>query len=205
VTLFSRRAAVVWLVGAAAAAGPLAAAAQTAEDPAAASIKAFYAAVESASGATDTDPKARFDALSDPVMKTFDLAAMTRLAIGPPWSKIPAPKQTALQDAFGRYFIATYASRLGAVAGGRFEVMPNPDARPNGRLVRTRITDKTGRETRVDYLVDAQGKVTDIYLDGTVSELAAMRAQFDMTLKSGGPDALETSLRQRVDKLLAGK
>ena len=79
---------------------------------------------------------------------------------------------------------------------------PNPDPRPNGRLVRTKITDKTGRETRVDYLVDQQGKVADIYLDGTVSELAAMRAQFDMTLKSGGPDALEASLRQKADRLI---
>lgn len=189
--------------GALAAAGPWPALAQ-AEDPAA-RIKSFYDALQAVTaGPQANDPKARFAALQEPVGNAFDLTAMARLAIGPQWSKIPAAKQSALQDAFGRYFIATYASRLGGVSGGRFEVMPKTEPRTGGRLVRTKVIDAGGRETAVDYLVNQEDKVVDLYLSGTVSELAALRAQFDPVLKSGGPDGLEANLRQRAEKALGG-
>ena len=200
--MFSRREILGVLAGAVVAAGPLAALAQ-AEDPAIALIKGFYDAVRSATGDSKAeDPKARFAALTDPVMRTFDIGAMARLAIGPPWSKIPAPKQAALQDAFGRYFIANYAQRIGGIKGGRFEVMPTTEPRTGGKLVRTKVVDAGGRETPVDFLVSPEGKVIDLYLSGTVSELAAQRALFDPVLKSGGPDALEADLKRRTEKAL---
>src|SRR5829696_2267142 len=203
-TVFSRREVLAMLAGVVAAGGPFTALAQ-AEDPAVARIKAFYDAVQAiTAGPKAADPKARFEALSQPVADAFDLAAMTRLAIGPQWWKIPAAKQAALQDAFGRYFIATYAGRLGGVSGGRFEVMPKTEPRTGGRLVRTKVFDVGGRETAVDYLVNQEDKVADLYLSGTVSELAALRSQFDPVLKSGGPDGLEANLRQRAEKALGG-
>ena len=202
--MFSRREALAVLAGALAAAEPYAALAQ-AENPAVARIKTFYDAVQAVTtGPQAADPKARFAALSEPVANTFDLTAMARLAIGPQWSKIPVAKQSALQEAFGRYFVATYASRLGGVSGGRFEVTPATEPRTGGRLVRTKVIDGGGRETPVDYLVGPEGKVVDLYLSGTVSELAALRAQFDPVLKSGGPDGLEANLRQRAEKALSG-
>jgi phospholipid transport system substrate-binding protein len=189
--------------GALAAAGPWPALAQ-AEDPAA-RIKSFYDALQAVTaGPQASDPKARFAALQEPVGNAFDLTAMARLAIGPQWSKFPAAKQASLQEAFGRYFVATYANRLGGISGARFEVTPNAEPRSGGRLVRTKVIDAGGRETPVDYLVGPEGKVVDLYLSGTVSELAALRAQFDPVLKSGGPDRLEAYLRERADKALGG-
>lgn len=181
---------------------PLSASAQ-AEDPAVARIQAFYDSLQSATTGS-ADPKQRLGAISEAMMRTFDIAAMARLAIGPQWSKIPAPKQASLQEAFGRYFIATYASQLGKASGGRFEVMPKTEQRTGGRLVRTRVTDAEGKTTPVDYLVNEDGKVVDIYLGGTVSMLATRRSEFDAALKAGGPDGLEASLRKRADQLLGG-
>lgn len=191
------------LMGAAAVAWPLSVAGQ-AEDPAVARIKAFYDSLQSAvAGASD--PTQRVAALSDAMTRTFDIPAMARLAIGPQWSKIPAAKQASLQEAFGRYFIATYASRLGQASGGRFEVLPTTEQRTGGRLVHTRVIDAQGRATPVDYLVNADGKAVDIYLNGTVSELASRRSEFDAALKAGGADALEANLRKRADEMAGRK
>ena len=111
-------------IGAAAAlAWPSGAGAQA--DDAAARIQAFYDSLQAA--LAESDPARRMAAVSEAMTRTFDIAAITRLAIGPQWSKIPAPKQASLQDAFGRYFIATYASQLGKAAGGRFEVLPKTE------------------------------------------------------------------------------
>jgi phospholipid transport system substrate-binding protein len=184
------------------AAVPLGAAAQ-ADDPALAPVKAFYDSLQSVILKTP-DPKQRTAALSDAVMRSFDIAAMARLAIGPQWSKIPADKQASLQNAFGRYFVATYGSQLGKAAGGRFEVLPNTDQRTGGRLVHTKLTDAEGKTTPIDYLVNQDGKIIDIYLGGTVSLIAARRSEFDTSLKSGGPDALEAYLKKRADEVGGG-
>ena len=45
-------------------------------------------------------------------------------------------------------------------------------------------------------------KIVDIYLSGTISELATQRSEFGAILKSGGPAALIESLRQQIDKLM---
>ena len=183
---------------------PLSASGQ-AEDPAAARIQGFYDSLQAAtSGPAAVDPKQRLGAISEAMTRTFDIGAMARLAIGPQWSKIPAAKQASLQEAFGRYFIATYASQLGKASGGRFEVLPKTEQKTGGRLVRTRVTDADGKTTPVDYLVNADGRVVDIYLGGTVSMLATRRPEFDAALKAGGPDALEANLRQRADQLMGG-
>jgi phospholipid transport system substrate-binding protein len=138
------------------------------------------------------------------MMQLFDISAMTRLVVGPQWNRISAAKKASLQDAFGRYFIATYASRLGQASGGRFEVLPNTERRSGGALVRTRITDADGKVTSVDYLTNPEGRIIDVYLNGTISELASFRSEFDTLLKTGGPDALESDLRKRAAELRGG-
>jgi phospholipid transport system substrate-binding protein len=173
-------------------------AAGQADDPAVARIEAFYDSLQSVTAGAQ-DPKQRLAAVSEAVMRTFDIAAITRLSIGPQWSKIPADRQASLQEAFGRYFVATYASQLGKASGSRFEVLPKSEQRAGGRLVRTRVIDAEGKATPVDYVVNADGRVVDIYLGGTVSMLAARRSEFDAALKAGGPDALEVHLRKRTD------
>jgi phospholipid transport system substrate-binding protein len=199
----TRRDVLIGMGALSAATWPIAAAAQ-AEDPAVAGIKAFYDALQSAtSGPKAADPKGRLAAVSEAIMRSFDIAAMARLSIGPQWSKIPEPKQASLQEAFGRYFVATYGSQLEKMGGGRFEVEPKPEQRAGGRLVRTRVVDAEGKTTPVDYLVNADGRVVDIYLGGTVSLLAARRSEFDATLKAGGPDALEANLRKRADDIMS--
>jgi phospholipid transport system substrate-binding protein len=178
------------------------AAAQT-EDAAVARIKAFYDSLQSAS-AQASDPQQRMAALSQTIMAIFDIPTMARLAVGPGWTKIPPAKRASLQEAFGRYFVASYASRIGQAAGGRFEVEPKTAQRSGGRLVRTRIIDGQGQATPVDYLVNREGLVVDVYLKGTVSELASRRSEFEAALKSGGADALEAYLRQKADEILGG-
>ena len=196
--MVTRRELLGGLGAAAALAWPSGAGAQA--DDAAARIQAFYDSLQAA--LAESDPARRMAAVSEAMTRTFDIAAITRLSIGPQWSKIPAPEQASLQDAFGRYFVATYASQLGKAAGGRFEVLPKTEQKMTAggrRLVRTRVIDGEGKATPVDYLVNAEGRVVDIYLGGTVSMLAARRSEFDGVLKKGGPDALEAHLRKRTE------
>jgi phospholipid transport system substrate-binding protein len=175
-------------------------------DPAVVRIRAFYDALLAVmQRAAQLGPQGRYDKLAPTIKETFDLAAMTRIAVGPAWASIPSEQQAALVEGFTRMTIATYASRFDGFSGERFEVSPTADVRTTGRVVRTRLLPASGEPVMLDYLMRGSGetwRVVDVYLTGTISELATRRSEFGSILKSGGPSALIESLREQTAKLM---
>jgi phospholipid transport system substrate-binding protein len=149
--------------------------------------------------------KGRYDRLAPVIEATFDLPAMTRIAVGPRWTSIPKEQQAQLVDAFSRMTIATYASRFDGYSGERFEIDPDVDARGSGSIVHTRIVQPKGEPVTLNYLMRKSGgkwKAVDVYLTGTISELATRRSEFNSILDAGGPQALIGSLRQQTDRMM---
>ena len=101
--------------------------------------------------------------------------------------------------------IATYANRFDGYSGQSFEVDPEILSRNTGRIVRTKFLRPKDEPVTLNYLMRGTGdawKIVDIYLSGTISELATQRSEFGAILKTGGPAALIESLRQQIDKLM---
>ena len=175
-------------------------------DPAVVPIRGFYDALLAVMKQADQlGVRGRYDKLAPVIRSTFDLAAMTRIAVGPDWTTIPAEQQTALLDSFARMTIATYANRFNGYSGETFEVDPEVLTRNTGRVVRTRLLRLKEEPVTLNYLMRGTGdswKIVDIYLSGTISELATQRSEFGAILKSGGPAALIESLHQQIDKLM---
>jgi phospholipid transport system substrate-binding protein len=149
--------------------------------------------------------KGRYDRLLPVIHNTFDVDGMMRVAAGAGWEAASPAQQAGLVDAFLHMMTATYASRFDEFTGERFEVSPAVDQPPGYKLVGTRLIQSNGKAVTLNYLMRnaADGwKIADVYLDGTISELAARRAEFASIIRSGGPDALAGSLRQKADKLL---
>jgi phospholipid transport system substrate-binding protein len=172
----------------------------------AAPIHAFYdALLDVMKRAKALGIRGRYDRLAPVIEATFDLPAMTRIAVGPRWTSIPKDQQAALVDAFSRMTIATYASRFDGYSGERFEVDPNVDARGSGSVVHTRIVQPKGEPVTLNYLMRKSGgkwKAVDVYLTGTISEIATRRSEFNSILDAGGPQALIGSLRQQTDRMM---
>lgn len=190
----------------AAAVAPLAFGAEA--DPAVTRISAFYdVLLDGMKRANALGIRGRYDRFAPAVKATFDLPAMTRIAVGPAWKTIDPQQQAALIEQFTRMTIATYASRFDGYSGERFEVEPASEARNANRIVHTKIIIPNKEPVVLNYLLQqtADGwPAIDVYLTGTISELATRRSEFGALLKSGGAPALLDSLRQRADKLLAG-
>jgi len=177
-----------------------------ATDAAVTRLRAFYDALLSVMKQGDKlGIRGRYEKLTPIVRSTFDLAAMTRIAVGPEWNSIPPEQQAALIEHFSQMTIATYANRFDAYSGERFEVEPVAEARNTGRIVRTRLIPSSGEPVTLNYLMRGSGdawSVVDVYLTGTISELATRRSEFGAILRSGGPTALIESLRQQTEKLM---
>ena len=137
------------------------------------------------------------------ITAAFDLATMTRLAVGPAWKSFSPAQQAAVQEAFTRFIVADYASQINDYSGESFVVDPqtSPETRGGGEIVKTRLIQPGGRIVSINYLV-RRGRVIDVYLNGTISDLATRRDEFASIIASGGADGLLKRLQDRTQSLL---
>jgi phospholipid transport system substrate-binding protein len=185
---------------------PLRAAADSAP---AAQIQSFYGtllAVMKAAKGQSFDR--RYAELAPAVTRTFNLPLMTRIAVGLAWTQIPPAQQQQLDAAFARYTVSTYASRFDGWSGERFEVDPTPVANPSGTIVDTALVKADGERIQLNYLMrqDEGGawRAIDVFLSGTISELATRRSEFVAVLQSRGADGLVHLLDERIAALRIG-
>ncbi|MBV8534969.1 MAG: ABC transporter substrate-binding protein [Alphaproteobacteria bacterium] len=146
----------------------------------------------------------RYDALAPAMNRAFDFESMTRIAVGPRWFNLLPAQQRALVDAFRRFSIATYASQFDQYAGERFETAGPDEAAPQGTIVQTVMQPANDKPIRFNYLLHrgADGwRIVDIYLEGTISQLAVRRSEFTSVLAQSGPDGLANLLDQKTKRL----
>jgi phospholipid transport system substrate-binding protein len=202
--MISRRSFFAALLAAAAAMPPLALAAAPASAPQA-TISTFYDALL----ATMKDGPAlgfqgRRKELAPAIRRAFDLPLMTRLMVGPQWAGLTPEQQQQLVAAFSDFSIATYASRFDDYSGERFEVEPATTATTSGVIVHSKLVKAEGDSVQLDYLMhdtDAGWQIVDVYLSGTVSELATRRSEFSSIMRRGGADALVDVLQKKAAAL----
>lgn len=202
---FSRR--WLWVLPLAIAAAPRAGAADGGA-PAVALIERFYAQLlAEMKAAKRLTFDQRYNILAPAIGQTFDLPLMTRIAVGPGWAQLPADQQQRIAAAFARYTIANYASRFDDYGGERFEVSPTATANVNGVIVASKLIKTNGEAVTLNYLMRQQGagwKVIDVYLSGTVSELATRRSEFVAVLQRSGADGLVRLIEEKSAALRAG-
>ncbi len=143
--------------------------------------------------------------LEPEIRRSLNLPLMTRLVLGPPWRSLSPEQQRQLVEAFSDYSIATYANQFSAYSGERFSVDPPTPPLANGDvIVRTKLYTKDPEPVRLDYLMREAGgswKIIDVYLNGTISQMAAHRSEYTSVLRQGGAAALVEMLRKKVADL----
>jgi phospholipid transport system substrate-binding protein len=148
----------------------------------------------------------RYARLAPVVDRVFDVPSMTRLAVGSSWATLPPAQQQQLIEAFRHYIAATYADRFDSYSGEQLQVTGD---RPYNAdvIVETRIVKSNGETTRLNYLMrQNQGswQISDVYLDGTISQVAVQRSEFNAVLRREGVDGLVMALNRKVDLLGRG-
>jgi phospholipid transport system substrate-binding protein len=145
----------------------------------------------------------RFTQLEPVIRRSFDIASMTRLSVGPFWAGLTEGQRQQVSESFGRYISAIYADRFDSYAGQKLEVTGEQPA-PSGVMVKSQIVKASGEPVRVDYMMRRSGDnwlISDIYLDGAISEVATRRSEFAAILKNDGIDGLIAALNRKADIL----
>jgi phospholipid transport system substrate-binding protein len=145
----------------------------------------------------------RFAQLEPVIRRTFDIASMTRLSVGTSWGGLSEAQHQQLTDSFGRYISAIYADRFDSYGGQKLQVL-GEQPNPGGVMVKSQIVKANGEPVKVDYMMRRNGEswlISDIYLDGAISEVATRRSEFAAILKAGGVDGLIAALNRKADML----
>jgi phospholipid transport system substrate-binding protein len=146
----------------------------------------------------------RRDLLAPACLRFFDFPLMTRLMVGLQWPQLPPEQQKQLIDSFSAFSVATYANRFDGYSGEQFIVATDPVAVANGdTIVKSQLVESGGDKVELDYLMhqDDGWRAIDVYLSGTVSELATRRSEFSAVLRRGGASALVDLLQRKVAEL----
>lgn len=174
-----------------------------AADPAALVVQDFYDALfDSMRHANEWHMQGRYDHLYPVMLKLFDVPTMTRIAVGPDFAKLSPDQQAALRDAFGKLLVATFASTFDDFKGETYAVDGDAAVRGQDRFVKTRFNGE-GAPVDINFLLRGKGadwRVVDIYLNGTISQLATWRSEYGSTFQDGGFDGLMAAVKAQTDK-----
>jgi phospholipid transport system substrate-binding protein len=145
----------------------------------------------------------RFTQLEPVIRRSFDIPAMARLSVGPSWASLTEGQRQQVTESFARYISAIYADRFDSYAGQKLQVIGEQPA-PAGVMVKSQIVKANGEPVKIDYMMRRSGEVwliSDIYLDGAISEVATRRSEFAAILKNEGIDGLIAALNRKADVL----
>ena len=143
----------------------------------------------------------RYDLLQPVIRQVFNIRLMTQLVVGPSWSSWTDEQRDEVTDAFSRFIVATYARRFDGFSGEDF-IVDGERAGGSGTIVMTRLTRPKDAPITINYLVRANGdgtpQVVDVYLTGTISELATRRSEFGAVLQHDGYKGLLAALDKKA-------
>jgi phospholipid transport system substrate-binding protein len=147
----------------------------------------------------------RFARLEPVIRRTFDIPTMARLSVGSSWAALSEAQRQQVIESFGRYISAMYADHFDSYAGQKLQVTGEQPAAA-GVMVKSQIIKANGEPVNVDYMMRRSGDawlISDIYLDGAISEVATRRSEFGAILKNEGIDGLIGALNHKADILTA--
>ena len=131
---------------------------------------------------------------------TYDFPTMAQRSLSTSWAKLDADQRERFTSAFRALTLRTYATRFDGYDNERFETLGEEPSIAKTVIVRT-VLHTTAEDVHLDYRLrstNAGYRVIDVYLSGTVSELALRRAEYTSVLEREGFDALLSALERKA-------
>lgn len=143
----------------------------------------------------------RYEQLAPVLNETYDTPFMAEKSVGRHWNQATPEERTELVATFSRFMIANYAGRFDGYSGQTFQTLGEEPSAQGTVLVRTRLLDPNDEAVQLNYRLRQDGgawKIIDVYLNGTVSELALRRSEYAALIQREGWNAVIAALDQRI-------
>lgn len=157
--------------------------------------------------AAQLDYRARYERLTPVLDDAYDFPFMARQAVGKDWDDLKPEDQQRWTAAFRNLTNATYAGRLNRYSGQKFETLGQEEAAHDTVTVRSQVIDPGAENVDLTYRLkntDGRWRVIDVYLKGSVSEVALRRSEYAAVLKRDGFEALLAAVNAKIATIAAG-
>jgi phospholipid transport system substrate-binding protein len=176
--------------------------------PAAEVVERLHAALlDAMQRADELGYPGRREVLAPVLAASFDFAFMSRLALGSEWRKLDEAQRERWISTFQELSLATYAARFDAFSGESFATDATEPAARDTTLVKTRLVRVNDEPVHLNYRLRRDGeswRIIDIYLNGTVSEVAMRRSEYAAVLERSGFEALVAELETKIGSYANG-
>jgi phospholipid transport system substrate-binding protein len=135
------------------------------------------------------------------VAAAYDLPFMAEKILGRHWRVLPETDHARWTNTFGRLTVATYAERMTGFTGQRFEVLKIEPSQRGTAVVYTQVVTPKETPIAINYRMRENGdgwRIIDVYLNGTVSELALRRSEYAAVLQRDGFAKLVASIDEKI-------
>ena len=150
----------------------------------------------------------RFAKIAPAVDGAFDVAFMAEKSIGKYWKPLADADKAKWIAIFKEFTTANYAGNFDHFSGQRFEISGEEPSQNDTQVVHAKLVNPGGEDTELNYRLrdtPAGPRIVDVYLKGTVSELALRRSDYTSVLERDGFDGLVTTVRAKIADLAAGR
>ncbi|CAO3424866.1 ABC transporter substrate-binding protein [Azospirillum doebereinerae] len=141
-----------------------------------------------------------------PVMQeTFALETTLRVVAAPYFDQASEAEQRQALDAFTRRSAAQYVDRFDSYEGQTIDIVGERPGPRGTTLADTNLKKPDKPPVRLTYVLRQEGngwKILDVLAKGTISQVAAQRADFQASLRSGGLQGLTRDLNANTEHLL---
>jgi phospholipid transport system substrate-binding protein len=114
---------------------------------------------------------------------------------------LSAPQKKRYAKAFSALSISSHATRFKGYSGESFRFLGVDDPGRGYRLVKTEVVRPGKSAIKVAYLMQQRGgawKIIDVFLKGTISEVATRRSEFSAVLRDKGVEILIRDIERKV-------
>jgi phospholipid transport system substrate-binding protein len=131
----------------------------------------------------------------------YDVPFMAEKILGRHWASLAEADRSRWIDTFGSLTVATYAERMTGYTGQVFEVLKVEPSQRETAVVYTQVVTPKEAPIAINYRMRQDGdrwRIIDVYLNGTVSELALRRSEYAAVLQRDGFEKLVASIDEKI-------
>jgi len=142
------------------------------------------------------------------VEAAYDIPFMAEKSLGQGWKNLSEADRASWIALSREFSVANYAANFDRFDGQTIEIVGEEPGAAETQIVRTKISGPAGDPLEMNYRLRATNagwRIVDIYLKGTVSELALRRADYTSMLERSGFETLVATMRARIADLAAGR
>jgi phospholipid transport system substrate-binding protein len=142
------------------------------------------------------------------VAEAYDVPFMAEKSIGQHWGTLGEADRRRWIELSREFSIANYAANFDHWSEQTIGILGEEPGANGTTIVRTQIVDPAGETTEMSYRLrptDGGWKIVDVYLNGTVSELALRRSEYTGIIEREGFPKLAETMQAKIADLAAGR